>query len=77
MPAPPGTTLDASAHLSVRGEGPDLRERVSTLLKEARTYRQLDSIGNRRLAALVNAYVNESIPQDFFTYCVSYSDPTG
>lgn len=77
---PPGVAPDASASLYERGRGPEAiapARRVSSLLAQARTYRQLDRIGNRRLAGLVNAYVSQEIERDLVSWVIAYADPTG
>lgn len=80
MPAPPGLSPAASARLIERGGSPEAvhpARRVSTLMAQARTYRQLDHLSNKRLSVLVNAYVSREIDGDFVLYVLGYADPTG
>lgn len=80
MTSPPGLHSVAGARLIQQGEKPQgmtPAQRVSSLIKEARRYRQLDSVSNTRLSTLVNAYVSTEIERDFVSWVIGYADPTG
>jgi uncharacterized protein YjiS (DUF1127 family) len=70
----------ASAHLNQQGESPQAitpARRVSDLMKEARSYRQLDRISNSRLSKLINAFVSQEIvDRDLVSWALGYGDPT-